>query len=392
MVTISDRVWQHWDRIAAMSAEPALVLLVRSGLAQREALEALTEAATAAVHALDAQADDPEFRAGAWSLAPVPGGIVVRIDEEPDDFEALVRGIAAELEARGVAATLDVYEPEDIVALPDVVPLLECRLRIRGTRRPHRGKKWRWEADRGSRAVAVDQALAWCASDDADRRLGLVVGLVTSGVLAADETLRATVRDALDTTEEVGTVVLTSAGRDDFRSVAIEPSNGRVAFIVGGSSLGRGWVGELAGLRDLLRAAGSWSAYGFVKRGSYRVAAELGTSLAQDWVHISRFDPGTSAAVAFEAELAPDAFGLQLLGPEYGGRIPRGDDWSALEVAGGATVVAHGDPAAWFDGRLAPFRGFPLSTPPRDQVPDVVARARADFDPILFDARVARGA
>jgi hypothetical protein len=44
-----------------------------------------------------------EARTRHWSLAPVEGGVAIRIDEEPDDFEGLV---TEELDGRGVGGSV----------------------------------------------------------------------------------------------------------------------------------------------------------------------------------------------------------------------------------------------------------------------------------------------
>jgi hypothetical protein len=46
----------------------------------------------------------------------------------------------------------------------------------------------------------------------------------------------------------------------------------------------------------------------------HRPAAELGTSLARDWVPMPHFRAGTISATAFEDAFPPDVFGLQPLG------------------------------------------------------------------------------
>ena len=77
-----------------------------------------------------------------------------------------------------------------------------------------------------------------------------------------------------------------------------------------------------------------------------------GFSLAQDWVPIPRFHANSFIAPAFENALAPDAFGVHLLGTGYAGRVPSGPNWRATTVGPEAVVVEHVSPEAWFDGSL----------------------------------------
>jgi hypothetical protein len=89
---------------------------------------------------------------------------------------------------------------------------------------------------------------------------------------------------------------------------------------------------------------------------------------------------------AFEDLLASDAFGVQLLGPGYAGRLDPSDVWEARVLGGDATLVARVDAGAWFD---APFetrwRHWPPGRPhpPVPPVPRVLAAAREEFAPIL---------
>jgi hypothetical protein len=110
-----------------------------------------------------------------------------------------------------------------------------------------------------------------------------------------------------------------------------------------------------------------------------------------DWAPILHRNAQFSWVEAFEDELVPDAFGLQLLGPGYAGRVPGQRDWITSGSGSGSVVLAHESPDAWFERSFAPFGGH-RSTPtdPAD-VPEVLARAREDFAEILFRDEVAAG-
>jgi hypothetical protein len=372
-VRVSDRVWQRWRELAAQFEEPEIVLLFASTLSTSEAFDALRAAASTAMQERAARPEPPsgveEARTGHWSLAPAEGGVAIRIDEEPDDFEGLVRRIAEELDGRGVDGSLDLFEPGQPLDLPQTAPLLECRLRVRGVRSRLPNGKPRWKPEPDALESAVADGVAWCVANAPGLPRQLLSGLVTS-TLGPDADAWALVRQALEATADVGVVVLTSAAPDRFRTLSVSPSGGRVTCIEGGAALdGDGWRLSLDGLTGILRSAARWAVYGFVKRGSNRRAAEHGRSLAEDWAPIDRFNPAVISAEAFEDELVPDAFGVQLLGPAHAGARPRGR-WRETPIGAGAVLLEHPDLDAWFNRATVP--------------PDVLAAARDDLAPILL--------
>lgn len=140
-----------------------------------------------------------------------------------------------------------------------------------------------------------------------------------------------------------------------------------------------------------MESAASWALYGFVKRGSHLPAAIQGSSLSQDWVPVPHFRVRASVGVAFENAYVPDAFGIQLLGPGYEGRVPDASDWTRTPAGAGGVILEHADPGAWFDGGLSPFRGLaPTTTRDAIPIPELVAQARVDFAGILFTNDVAQ--
>lgn len=393
-VHVSERVRERWRELSALFQTSSLSLLFASALPQRDALAAVRGAAEEAMAERVERSDREEFSPGATLVAPAPGGIVLLIDHDPDDLEGLLAAIAPALERRGVEGTFDLYEPPATVALPDLVPLLECRLRVKGMRPPSNGLIWRWRADPGSLARGVEAGLVWCRDGRDDQEpLQLHARTMPPIVLGPDEDVHVYLRHALESTAEVGVVRLTSTAPDRFRTLAISPSLGRITLVEGGPVLEHaGWRSSFRALEDWMGSSASWAVYGFLKRGSRRSTAELGTSLSDDWPTVPHFSANSLLGQAFEDEWAPDAFGAQLLGPGYAGRLPEGPDWTHAPTGFEGVIIEHVDPESWFDGRLVPLGGRRLSTDAATEpVPTVLERARADFAEILFRDEIARG-
>jgi hypothetical protein len=156
--------------------------------------------------------------------------------------------------------------------------------------------------------------------------------------------------------------------------------------VTGGDSLGNdGWRSELAQFIEVLRERADDLAYGYAMRGWEVFGALALDDFSYDWPVRQNARPrGTwGAHVAFEDLFAPDAFGVQLLGAGYAGRLPHltGTPWSIEAVGELGALVAHHDPEAWFS---APFVRLMDRKPPelRD-VPEVLAEARDLMAPIL---------
>lgn len=390
MVEVAARVWDHWRELEEQFAEPAVVLLFSSTLTRDRALEVLARAAGEVIEDLaasnpDVRPGEDEFWTGHWSLAPVPEGVALRIDEEPDDFEGLVQGIADKLGSEGVGGTFDLYQPKELPRLPDVIDLIECRLRVRGehcARGLH--SKPGWRADPGALTVAAEAGIAWCLGNGPGLPLSLQVSLGPRTTLLPDDDLHGYVRQGLELTAKLGVTNLTSIAPDRFRTMAVNAAWGRVTLIEGGTTIETaGWQPSVQRLRTAMTSAAEWATYGFIKRGSRSKDAELAWSLFTDWVPITSFNPQNLSAEAFENELVPDAFGIQLLGATHRVGVPKGPGWTSTETSPGARIVEHTEPEAWFDGRLVPFGG---SFGKQVLIPRFLASARADFaDSLLTD-------
>jgi len=391
VIEVSERIQQHWQSLLDEHMdEPAIDVLFSSTLSHDEALEALDRATREVMVGRVARMDEAPpgenpFSPGSWSLGPTPRGVVIHIDEEPDDLEGLVQGIADGLGAAGIDGRFDLYQPETTVDVPDRVDLFECRIRLNGERHRLPNGLQRWRADPVSLHAAVDAGIGWCLGNGRDLPLALKVGLAPVTMLSAEDDLGAYLRHALELTADLGVTQLTSAGPKRFRMMAVSVRNGRLTLAEGGATIEQdGWQPTLDHLRNALEAASAWAVYGFIKRGSRKEGAELGISLYLDWVTVPHNNPLSQLGEAFEDTHAPDAFGIQLLGSGYSGRIPAATGWKLSPVSSSAAILEHLDPEAWFERLFGPFGGYRTVPTDLDEVPEVLARAREDLTPILY--------
>ena len=389
MVVVAESVWQTWREREANERKPAIALFLATDAPPETALKALAQAISEVMQPRIARADaagpgEEEFRTGYCSFARVPQGVLLRVDEGPDDFEGLLQGIAQGLQARGIDGEFDLYEPEGIPEVPELIDLFECHLCLNGE--PVNGRTWKPHPD--ALADAAEAGIAWCRGNDPHLPLSLVVSLLPPFVLGAEDDVHGYVRQAIERTNMVGggVVQLTSAAPDRFRTFAVTASTGRVGLIEGGAAAKADWQSPVRHLTMAMAASAPWTVYGFLKRGSRRIDAVLGTSLPSDWIEIPHMNALVRSRQAFEDQFVPDAFGAQLLSVGHREHIPKGSDWRVEPLASGRVLVEHVDPAVWFDGSLVRFGGHPnpFYNPYPPTVPQFMARARKDFDALLY--------
>jgi hypothetical protein len=115
----------------------------------------------------------------------------------------------------------------------------------------------------------------------------------------------------------------------------------------------------------------------------------LGNSLSHDWPHRAGSKPRGAGFTrqAFEDLYAPDAFGVQLLGPGYAGRLPESANWREERVGSASVLLEHVDLSEWFDAPFVP-RGQLLAPADQPEPPAVLAQARIELAPILHSPGV----
>ena len=379
-MSIADRVWNDWRAQSAESSKPWIALLFASDAEAGVARRKLAAAVERAVFQFEqGQGELPdgveEASAGAWSLAQVPEGVMLTVGEKCDAFELLLNQVADELEREGLSGSFDVYALPDAPRPPKLTDLVEARLRVNGERVPH-GYRHAWMADGEALARVSTAGARWCLENRADRGVTLQVRTLPPLPVRTAEP-ETVLREGIEAAADLGVVTLRSFTCDGFRSVAVQPSTGRVSLVVGGSPVHRAWGEAVRELTDVIRASSRDLVYGFVKRGTFTHEAEAGTSLERDW---PQPPPPGSPRDAFEDVAVPDVFGIQLLGPGIADRIPAGGEWRSTRLDGGRVLVEHQDLDAWLrEPRLEDaLKG--VTSPPAE----LLARARADFASILF--------
>ena len=384
-VRIAESVLSAWrDELDEVPGEPGVQMLLSPAgdhqQAARAVRESFVELHDAYSDELDRSESEPWWP-GEWDTLRVPGGVVVRVEDFDADESALF-AFAAGLERRGVEGSLDVYHPPAVPTPPNAAHLLECRVRVRGERLRAEPRIYHWRADLRAHEAILAAAERWCRQRMPQAACKLTAGRIGVPVEAGEDVLDR-MRDAVIDSEPT---VVSTVSDDEFRSVAARSSSGGVSLIVGGARVeDGGWRSALSELTDLLHEHADLLAYAYVRRGWAYRAAVLHRELSADWPRRPNDQPRGPGGTpeAFEDVYAPDAFGVQLLGPGYAGRAPKSAAWRQQPAGSAAVLLEHVDLAAWFDAPFVPFWTAEQAPPPT-----ILARARMELAPILYSPGV----
>ena len=381
---------------------PVLALRLESGLDPADA----TERARLAVASVDPPGSVH------WSVDIEPAGVIVRQWGFTPDVAATLAELSRALEQRGVEGRLASHEQE----LPPVQratlrerpeELLEAHLRVRGERRHHVSDSERRYAEREGREpraevrfypdqaavrAAVEAGLRWVGDPPPGAELHSGAALVRRRDMRE---VRAHLASSIAVWKDLGRVDATAAWESEaaFRLMIVSTRSGDVSLVEGGARLAAcDWEPVHAALLHELRAAASWASYGLVKRG--RHPGHAGQSITYDWFPALHFGMYNLHHHLYEDVLATDAFGAQLLGRGYAGRIPSGPDWEHETVDGDSVLLLHRDPAAWFAEPLPPITPDDcIRRDPSYPTPTVLLSAREDLaDILIHDDILRRGA
>lgn len=344
-----------------------------------------------------------------WSVDAEPAGVIVRQWGFTPDIGATLAALSGALEERGVEGRLAPHYPE-----PRPVPrtalreryeeLLECHIRVRGKRRHHvpdyerrsaerEGREPRpevqFDPDRAAVRAGLEAGLRWVGDPPPDADLYSGAALARRRDIGE---VRAHLAASIVASKDLGRVNATAAWEsgDAFRLMVVNSGTGDVSFVQGGARLAAGeWEPVHAALLDELRAASSWASYGLLKRG--RHPGHAGRSITYDWFPALHFGQYNLHHHVYEDVFATDAFGAQLLGAGYAGRIPSGPDWQREDVARDSVLLLHRDPRAWFAEPLPPITPDDfIARDPAYPTPQVLLSAREDLADILIHVDILR--
>ncbi len=256
-------------------------------------------------------------------------------------------------------------------------------MRVSGKRVPWGNYKQRWAADQEALLRVASAGVALCLENPADRGMSLQVRTLPPLPVLPSDDVQELLREGIAQAEGLGTVVLRSIGANRFRSLAVEPSWGRVTLVDGGSAIhGDGWVVAARELTGFVRATSGDLVYAFIKRGSFAQMAELGHSLEHDWQELP--SRPSQRGEAFEDHYVPDVFGIQFLGPGFADGIPTGPDWRQTRLGGDGVLLEHRDLGAWLRGPR--LEDAVLGVRPPDS--ELAAGARTEFASLLFSKEI----
>lgn len=320
--------------------------------------------------------DGPEF--SSFETLRLPEGVYFEL-EDSDYPEGLLARLAAGLTGRGLRGTITAHHLDTVARDWSVDHLLDLRVRVRG-RRWLDGDICRWQPDVAALTAFLAAADAWRTSSPGPVTTSVRRGLIEPIEAPADVSLA----EMGDLHPPVRFGHSVCSRRADGERAVILYDAGTVAVVRHGPSVGDACESALEDLRGLLLSCADLVVYARVTRS--RGSADRGMlfdptpwpSRARQWPHV----PVVRGAV-FEDVFAPDAYGMQLLGPVIAERLPDQPDWEATPAGGGGGVLlAHRHPERWFGHDFPGHRTLTEYKP--TEVPPIVAEARAQLAPVLY--------
>jgi hypothetical protein len=385
VIEVDERVWSTWRQRHDESYKARIELLLRCGVDNGQAAGRL-RAAIARVLVEAEEADVPdgadEIRLGSWWVTTVPEGVLLVVGDKCDAFEALLSAVVEDLDASGMDGRLGLSRLARTAELPSRVALVQARLRVNGERVTRRRTGTRWAADRQALERTVAAGVQWCL--EIPTRAGLTINADTEPALPVDP------EDVLARLWELPGKwrVCTNLAADRFRRLVLASQEGRVTLIEGGETIqDNGWRASMQTFVGFVKAVSDDCVYGWVRGGDSPIAAQLDFLGEEptDWPS-QRLQRTYSGPEAFEDHLAPEAFGIQLLGPGYADRLPVQGQWTATQLSSDRTLLEHQNLEAWFSDQIRPSPSTNLSPSA-----ELLTQARRDLTPLLMHTESERG-
>jgi hypothetical protein len=372
LVTVDSAIHEAWREESERDEEPWLQMLFSPRGDHAVALRAVREVVSAALHTLQDEiwnSSDPDRFAGEWRWLKTRDGVAVQVSD-CDIFEEMLNAVASGLDARGIAGELGLcHLPQGVVPRTGTDVLI-AHIRLAGARR-FRGTGYEWQPDPDAQSRVVAAGEEWC------KRLGP----------AGQYAIRQSIATAIDFSEQASDRLLEgpvdnissrliAVADDQFRELGLDPV-GSVELRAGGSDITRGdWRSPLAELTEVLRQNADVIAYAYIRR------RWPSSSFVSDWPERAYSAPRAAGwtSESFEDVRAPDAFGIQLLGPGYPD-LPDTPNYRRERTGGASLILEHRNLAAWFDAPFIPSADQPSAPLPP---PKLLAAARAELAPILY--------
>lgn len=363
-VVVAPEVRGDWER-----GEGEVRLMLRSDVDLATAFAAMSAVS-------DRVSDRPDDPIEMWRPAALPFGVGLFVVMDPPQYDAVLDGLVAGLEAEGISGVLTshgsgVDAPHPLAAQRRGVTteLITCRVSLVGQPAPPRS----WRVDGQVIDTVVSALVRWCLDGDPARELhysGAGFSITTDG----DEAVRLLSLQLRNDPSEACSVACALAS-EAVREVDFSMWNGYVALMSAPRGpMGDRWREHVDAVVDGLSLVAGPARYAMVRRGSTWRRLASADVLARDWVampHLTRPQRLLTRALVLEDHRVPDAFGIQLLGPGHAASVPSSGDWTRTVVAGDRVLLKHRDPAAWY------------ARPRPDEA--TLRAARVDLGPLLMD-------
>jgi hypothetical protein len=361
---LSELIEEHGDR---WSLRVTLRTAVDGGVVERALSKSVAE-----IHA-HVQAED-ENRSGlaGWDWMKIPDGLLLMLRDDEHGDELLV-ALADALATCGVEGVIELAAPSTTIHLPLRAPMIGCAIRVSGEREQPGDRGYRWRADQTAHRTVLEAGMDWAEGPTATFKAGTVGWAEAKGRVQA--------REIVHETSAAGETAA-YAGMDEHGYRCVSACTQGVVTLVAGVWKGQtlDWTAAIRSIKSVLRQTSKAAVYANALRGvdvsHFLVTGELSST---DWVQrdVRPVGPGWTAR-SFVDFVAPDVFGIQLLGRGYADREINSRDWTIEDLGDGVRLVEHVDLAAWFAEPL-----FGIGRDP-GAVPAILRDAREELDVILY--------